>query len=51
MFLRMNSNDMAKKIMENTSMGRRKIRRLRSRWADSVLEGIRILRLPNGGCC
>ena len=39
----MNSNEMAKKIMDNTPVGRRKAQI----WMDALLEDIRILKITN----
>ena len=40
---RINGNEMAKKIMDNTPVGRRKAQI----WMDALLEDIRILKITN----
>ena len=40
----MNSNDIAKRIMENTPTGRRKVGRVSSRWTGGVLQDIKSLK-------
>ena len=42
---RNNDNEVFKKIMKNTGTGRTKVGGPRSRWMDSVLEGIRRLKM------
>ena len=44
---RMVSNEMAKRMMENTPMEKRKVGRPISRWMDNLLEGIKRLKITN----
>ena len=43
----MNSNAMAKRIIKNTPLEKRKIERPRTRWIDSVLEYTKRLKITS----